>query len=206
MGIKMNQQTLLNQINKLQPERGHYRIYQGFDQIGLTGQRPVEVRYGLYNLDRVIAKNSTVLDLGSNIGCMSLYVAQKVKLVHGIESFSNYVKISQIIQKYLGITNCFFHNEKILSFDFLYEFDIILSLAVHRNNMEEFKLLTKKIYKRMLTKNGYLLFESRNFKDSERFIDYLKSVGFKEEWSGDSLDPKIDFKRSFYMFKNTNIS
>jgi 2-polyprenyl-3-methyl-5-hydroxy-6-metoxy-1,4-benzoquinol methylase len=207
-GLVMHK-SLLEEIDTLQPDRGHYSHYQSFNKIGLTGQRPVEERYNVYQLEKIINSNTTVLDLGSNIGCMSIHIAEKAKEVHGVECFPKFVEISNLIKKELVITNCFFHNVKLLDFKTPYEFDVILSLAVHSSSMKTFKTLVKRIYKKMLKRNGYLVFESRSFKiktPNKQFTNYLKSAGFSLQWTGacqcsNNYTDKENQIRTYHVFK-----
>ncbi len=202
-------QNLFKKIKVLQPDRGHYKCYQNFNKIGLKGQRPVEERYNIYKLYKIINKNSVVLDLGSNIGCMSLYVAETAKEVHGVEFYPDFNKIAELIKKEIGISNCFFHTKKLLDFKTKQKFDVILSLAVHGASMEGFINLTEKIYKEMLKKNGYLLFESRYFKGkipNSKFTDHLQSEGFVIKWTGNcqcknNYNDKQNLFRTFHVFR-----
>ena len=109
----------------------------------------------------------------------------------------------------MDISNCFFYEKRILDFKPPYEFDIILSLAVHRDGKLEFERLVEKVYKRMLKEGGYLLFESRNFGEGisfGKFVNYLKSVGFAEKWNGicqcsTNYGNKKNQRREFCVFK-----
>ena len=56
-------------INKIK-DRWPNKIYPAWERIGIKGQRPVTMRYGIYGLDKIIGPESTVLDLGSNVGFM----------------------------------------------------------------------------------------------------------------------------------------
>lgn len=183
----MNNKTLIKEIGKLQPERGHYRCYQSYKKIGLAGIRPVEERYEVYGLDRIINESTTVLDLGCNIGCFSLHVADKAKEVHGVEDYPRFKKISELIKKHLAITNCHFHQTSIYSFTHPQKFDVILSLAAHPASTPGFQKLTDRVYVKMLKDGGHLLIESRNFENGmafPKFLKYLESKGFEKCWEG----------------------
>lgn len=199
---------ILEKIDSLQPDNGHYRYYQSFDKIGLKGQRPVEERYKVYQLDKIINKNSVVLDLGSNIGCMSLHIAERAKEVHGVEFYSDFNKIANLIKNELAISNCFFHTKKLLNFKTDKKFDVILSLAVHGASIEGFTNLTENIYKKMIKKNGYLVFESRLHKGipNTKFTNHLLSEGFVEQWSGNcqcksNYSNKQNQNRTFHVLR-----
>lgn len=202
-------ESLLKKIKALQPDKGHYSHYQSFNKIGLVGQRPVEERFEIYQLEKIINKETTVLDLGSNIGCMSLHIAETAKEVYGVEFYPAFTAIANLIKKELSITNCHFHTNKFLKFTSPYEFDVILSLAVHGSSIESFKTLTETVYKKMLKENGHLVFESRSFKNkiaNKKFIEYLRSVGFVIVQSGNcqcvnSYGDKKNQFRTFHILK-----
>lgn len=207
---KLNRELIQN-INCLQPMKGHYRCYQGYKKIGVVGQRPVEERFRIYGLKKIMNNQTTVLDIGSNVGCMSLFISNYVREVHGVESYPNFVQISNLIKSYLDVENCFFHQTKILSFKNPYRFDIILSLAAHPSSMSGFERTTGEVYLKMLKKGGYVLIESRGFRRRsatfEQFINYLKSKGFSEEWKGicqclNSNGVKNQ-KRQFYVLRKS---
>lgn len=200
---------LLKQIQKLQPQKGHYKCYQGYEKIGLKGQRPVEGRFVTYNLASVLDKNSVVLDLGSNIGCMSLYIAERVREVHGIEFYKQFVDISNLIKAHLNVTNCFFHYGSFMSYHNPYKFDVILSLAVHPPSIKGFVALMEKVYIPMLKSGGYLIFEGRYFKKPrptfDQYISILLSRGFTIHYRGfcqhHDSEGKLNEKRNFYIMK-----
>ena len=182
------QQILLQKINALQPDRGHYKCYQAFGKIELKGQRPVEERFAIYKLNSILTLESTVLDIGSNIGCMALYVSEFVKEVHGVESYKSHVTISNLIRDFLYIGNCKFYHQDILKFKNAIQYDVLLSLAAHPKSMKKFQQFVNLVYRPMLKIHGHLLIESRDFKGKHepffKYIAVLVSNGFVVDVSG----------------------
>lgn len=204
----MDQKMLLQAINDLQPKKGHYRYYQGYERIGLKGMRPVEERYSLYRLARIIQKKSKVLDLGSNIGCMSLHVAERAGYVTGIESFGPFVEISSLIKEYLQVKNCQFFHMKLRAFQPIEKVDILLALAIHPPMELGFKVFADMIVS-FLKQGGHLLIESRDFRRTDtsfsKCIKHLETLGLQTVWKDvcQCTDPNgiPNQKRKYHVMK-----
>jgi cyclopropane fatty-acyl-phospholipid synthase-like methyltransferase len=155
-----------------------------------------------------LTPESTVLDLGSNVGFMSLYLAGGAREVHGVERYDYWVEIANLAAECLGIDNCFFHCMDALNFQSPYEFDLILSLSFHHWGKDVFARYVDEVFIGNLKVGGHLLFESHGPKSRQLFedySDYLRSVGFEEQWSGvcqcPTNYPRPNPHRKFYMFK-----
>jgi SAM-dependent methyltransferase len=187
--------------------QGPYKIYQAWDVLGIDGQRPTEMRYYIYRLDKIITPGSSVLDAGSNVGFMSLKCAQKAKLVYGIERYGYWVAIAELAAKVLDIKNCYFRCCDVLAYEPHFKFDLILSLSFHHWRQEVFAKYVE-VFKGMLKKGGHLLFESHRLNAREPFEEYaayLKSVGFIEKYAGycqcPTNYPRPNPRRKFYMLE-----
>ena len=201
-------ESRFNELNEKIEARGDHKIYQAWERLGIDGQRPTTMRYHVYGLDKIIGPATTVLDLGSNVGFMSLKCAEKAKEVHGIERYSYWVEIAELAAEVLEITNCKFHIGDALAFGAPYEFDLMLSLSFHHWRPEVFAKYVEVVYKGMLQVGGHLLFESHAPKTRELFEQYaayLKNVGFKEIWGGvcqcPTNYPRPNPHRKFYMLQ-----
>ena len=64
--------------------QGPHKIYQAWEELDIEGQRPTTMRFHTYGLDKIITPTSTVLDLGSNVGFMSLKCAETARAVWGV--------------------------------------------------------------------------------------------------------------------------
>ncbi len=203
---KESQAILLQEIENLQPEKGHYRCYQGLEEIGLIGRRPTEQRYEIYGLENYINLDSVVLELGSNMGCFSVYLSRRVKEVHGVENNQCHIDTANLIKSYLGTKNCFFYNENILNFKSTLKFDLILSLAVHPKSLKSFAALVKKVYTPLLKRNGVILFESRNFNRGDyNHIKCMEDDGFRvishKICQCKNEEGRLNERRDFYYLK-----
>lgn len=209
-----SEKSKIERLNELIEARGPYKIYQAWERIGIDGQRPVTMRYGIYGLDKIITDQSTVLDLGSNIGFMSLKCAEKAEEVWGIERYSYWVEIAELAAELISEwqdndeTNAHFHIGDALAFEAPYEFDLMLSLSFHHWGPEVFAKYTEVVFKGMLKIGGHLLFESHAPKSRELFeqyAEYLQSVGFEAKYDGvcqcPTNYPRPNPHRKFYMLQ-----
>ncbi len=190
--------------------QGLHKIYQAWvtPLFTVEGQRPVDMRYDIYGLRHFISTDTTVLDLGCNVGFMSLKCAQTAREVHGVERYTHWVEIAELAAKVLGIDNCHFHCCDALAFDAPYEFDVMISGSFHHWGPEVFARYTETVYKGMLKIGGHLLFESHGPKSRELFerhADYLQSIGFVAKYDDvcqcPTSYPRPNPHRKFYMFQ-----
>lgn len=203
----MNQKELLTRVHRLLPSTGNYTYYQQYKRVGLQGQRPVEKRWAKYNVEKYINQDSVVLDLGCNIGCMSLHIADKVRAVHGIEKFENYIKAANLIKEYLQISNCFFYHGDFMAEDLPYYYDFVMALAVHYTNLKSFHALVLKVLS-TLKVGGHLLFEERKPKQPipyDQLIGYMMTMGLNEVCRGEcrftSGNNKVNHLRNFSILE-----
>jgi len=196
-------------IEKIEAQ-GPHKIYQAWvtPRFGINGQRPVTMRYGVYGLDKIIGPDSAVLDLGSNVGFMSLKCAETAREVHGVERYAHWVEIAELAAECLQTKNCHFHCCDALAFEPPCEFDVMLSLSFHHWRPEIFAKYTETVFKGMLKVGGHLLFESHSPKSRELFEQYaayLQSVGFTALYDGvcqcPTTYPRPNPHRKFYMFE-----
>jgi SAM-dependent methyltransferase len=195
---------LIEKINA----QGPNKIYQSWEDLDINGQRPTEARFSIYGLADIITKDSTVLDLGSNVGFMSLHCARFAKEVYGVERYAHWVEIAELAAECLDMNNCAFHCTDALAFEAPYEFDVILSLSFHHWGPDVFARYVEKVFIGNLKVGGHLLFESHGPKSRELFeqyADYLQSVGFAVRYDGEcqcpTNYPRPNPHRKFYMFE-----
>jgi SAM-dependent methyltransferase len=206
---------LYNQLIEKIEARGPHKIYQAWERLDIEGQRPTTMRYGIYGLGKIITPETTVLDLGSNVGFMSLQCAETAREVHGIERYEHWVEIARLAAKCCCRGNCHFHVTDALAFDDSVsrlgtprEFDLMLSLSFHHWGPEVFAKYTEVVYKGLLKVGGHLLFESHAPKTRELFEQYaayLQSVGFAAVNEGvcqcPTTYPRPNPHRKWYLFE-----
>ena len=154
-------------------------FYQSVPPISLKGLRDTKKRINKLNLNNYL-KNSTFLDIGTNIGSIPLSLDNEFIFGIGIDHNETTIEVAQAIQKYLNIKKIEFISGDFLNYEFNKTFDVILSLANHSTFDEGIintKLYFNKIYS-LLKKNGILIVESHNplYEKSEIYLEIIKNL------------------------------
>ena len=138
--------------------------YQGFEQIQLSGCRNTEKRFEEYNINKYLAKNKIVLDIGSNCGFVDLFLSKFVNRLIGVEINPFLINIANDVKEFLEISNVQFVCSKFEDFKHTENFDIICSFAndstIDGNTSFDFREYVMKIYN-LLNPDGLVLFESQ---------------------------------------------
>ena len=116
--IKFDQyRNLRVQINKILKEDiksnfdyGYNYFYQSLDKINLSGLRKTQKRINALGLQNLV-KNKSVLDIGSNIGAISLQLDQEFVRFDNVERNVTLNKIGVTILNFLNIKNINFYPE-----------------------------------------------------------------------------------------------
>lgn len=176
-----NLRKLLNRIWKiLDSEKQRFGMngfYQSYRRVKIVGQRlPVEDRLLIYGLKGKLDPSDIVLDIGSNVGFMTLELARSTQEAIGIEPNRRLVKISEEVKSYLGIGNCTFVSCPFEAYTFNGKFTKIFSFASHG----WINLSLNEYIERLcglLLNGGTLFLESHDIqaKDQEFEITLLKS-------------------------------
>lgn len=201
---KIDITKVLNEILSSQSQQfGRGMFYQSFEEIGIQGQRPTEKRFKIYQLEKILSKEMTVLDIGSNCGFFSLLISKYVKSIEGIEYNKSLFEISNITKNLLKIDNANFINSNFKDVKSEKRYDLILSFAVHYWIGLEIGKYAKLLHE-MLNENGYVLLESQNVlkedKDWDQKIKKFISAGFNEINSGELCDDGI-INRKFSLLQ-----
>lgn len=204
----MNYSELQNVLKELLKKKGKSfgvgKFYQSYEPLEIIGQRPTEERFNLYDIKKILHSDFKVLDIGCNCGFFSLYVAHYVKEVHGIEPNKVLCEAGRLVSNYSNIDNIKFFSKRWNDFKPPHKYDLILSLAAHKWVKSPFKNYISKI-RNMLDDNGYLFIESHHLikydTDWNIKVNIIKSLGFKELWSGDSS--VAGYPRKFSMLRFT---
>lgn len=165
-----------------QPDFGEVTIYQGFETIGISGQRPSLYRILKYGLHNILNKEQSVLDIGCNCGFLDMMLAGDVKSVLGIEYDVALVKIADLVKDYLHLKNCEFIQRDFNSWYQKNEnhYNVIFSFAIHH-----WLNITSEVYveelDRLLLPEGYLCFESHDlsFGKDDMYDECKKLFGRK---------------------------
>ena len=183
------------------------KFYQSLDGVvsDEEARRPTTERLRKYGVLDVINKNSKVLDIGSNVGFISLSAAKKAKSVLGLEAAPQLVNIARGAKEIVNQTNCEFENVKFENFNTTEKYDVVFTLAIHHWVKLGFVPFINKVMS-MMKKNSYLMFESHNTKSVAYDPDiacklwYLMRF-FKLVKSGTDEENGDVFEREFYLLK-----
>lgn len=138
-------------------------FYQGFDEIKINGCRPTEKRFARYKIEKYLSKNKTALDIGSNCGFFTIYVARFLTHIDGIEINPFLVEIGKDVAEYLKVNNVNFYASSFEKFTTQKQYDIIFSLAndetIDGNTSFTFREYVEKIIQ-LLKHSAYLIFET----------------------------------------------
>jgi len=172
-------------------------ISQGWSMVDIEGRRDIDKRLSLYQLP--LNKSDIVLDVGCNVGFMSLALSPSVQLVHGIDTDTDLLEIADYTKDLLNIENVFFYEKNIIKLESANKFDLILSLQIHMWVKKPFEEYIDKIFS-LLKPGGRLLFESHDLETVDIDIDdkvkYIQLKGAKIENSKEYAE-----KNTFYVKK-----
>lgn len=213
----------LKMLDKLMKLReGNFNKYQTFDELGIkNGERSTEERFKKYCLGKILQADHDVLDIGCNVGFLSLYVGNFVKSVTGIDVNKTLIDVANAAQAALVRPHCTFRNKSAENFKPDHKYDVILSLAVHRYLKIGFKDYGQRLWE-MLKNDGLLVIETHNIFDTDLdikdkikklvdigFEDVTEEYRWKEEVDIDRVEKilaEIDDLKTFMLGKGAKIS
>jgi len=158
-------------------KRSYY--YHAVPELGIDGYRDCAKRLKSCHVDEAFLKGNKVLDIGSNMGMVSLECAKHADYVCGIETSIGYVEISNILKDYLGRDNATFMNQSFLDHakETDVKYDVILAFAVSNwvgVDVTEFMKLCADI----LADDGVVLFETHRSKNGKKERRAISAAGF----------------------------
>jgi cyclopropane fatty-acyl-phospholipid synthase-like methyltransferase len=199
------QKTLMKLLELKGKSFGTGKFYQSLEKLGIQGVRPTESRFQMYQLEKILSKNMSVLDIGCNCGFFCIHMSYYVNLAHGIEPNKALVQVGRVTTDYLNISNCEFFPVGWNEFKPDRKYQLILSLAAHKWVKDPLRNYISRV-KNMLDDGGYFFIESHHLgkydKDWKKKISIIESFGFKELWNGDSSEPGRPRKFSMFGLQN----
>ena len=128
------QQQILQTHARETQQFGRGDLYQGHDDWGLPGQRPTLLRIDTYGLKEWLSPQSSVLDIGCNIGMFGNALSEYFGNYLGFDNNPVLIEIAQDIAGSKGIGNCRFESwtfDTFLQQNHHATYDVVLSFAVH---------------------------------------------------------------------------
>lgn len=155
------------------PSFGRGNFYQSLPRLGITGQRPTDIRIKEYGLENLVAGKS-VLDIGCNCGFLDLVISDFASSVDGVEYDSSLVQIAECTKEFLGKKNVNFEQGDFNTYTSKRKYDVIFSFAVHYWIGMPEKQYAEKL-KSMLNENGVIVFESQDIEKDPGFDSYIEA-------------------------------
>jgi len=184
---------------------GRKGFYQSSPMMGIRGTRNTVTRLKIYGLTDFISPNSSILDIGSNIGFLDMEISKYVGEIIGLEYSDILVEIANETAKAVGINNV-----KFISVDYnvwqknnTQKFDVIFSFAVHAWLNVKPDVYARQIVN-MLNENGFLVFESQQLSTDKLFDDFVNALKkenlkiLKEDIVNDDVEETV---RKFLVMK-----
>jgi len=188
--------TKILKENKTNFDYGYNYFYQSLEKINLSGLRNTQKRIDTLGLQNLV-ENKSVLDIGSNIGAISLQLNQKFIRFDNVEYNITLNKIGEIISKFLNFKNINFYSQNFLEIKLKKKYELILSLANHSTydkGIVDTELYFKKIHN-LLNYKGILVIESHHPK-------YEDLKNFKKKIN-DNFNKNLKIiKKGKYQFNN----
>lgn len=167
------------------------RPYQGSTGLGVLGKRPAEKRFEIYELQRYVGHESSVLEIGCNVGFFTLVVAGNAGVVTAFDVEPAYIKIARLAQTFSGINNCRFSIDSVTTFRPDRQYDVVVSTATHGWSGMPFS-----DYVRMIDKStkpgGIILFESHEIDAEKDWPDKKVMLSEKFELIDSGLIDDVD--------------
>lgn len=151
--------SLRRQFLKTNQQFGTTDFYQNYPPLMISGKRDSLCRFRMYGLSERINSNTTLLDIGGNIGFFSAYVSQFVKHVDIVEQNKSLTQVCKQLLNHQAIENVDVYNADFKAFTPNKEYDMVFSLAIHKWVGLDFQDYLKKIHSYLKT-DGLLLMES----------------------------------------------
>lgn len=140
-------------------------LYQGWEEVGLCGIKPTEMRLNSYEITNLLNPTDRVLDLGANNGFLALALGKTVAHVDAVELNPYLIDIGRTTAHYLNQRNVRFILADIESWAPDSPYDAVLSLANHSTIDHRMKMDFETYIARIfstLKPGGWLFFESHN--------------------------------------------
>jgi SAM-dependent methyltransferase len=139
----------------------YYYPYQSYPPLNIKWQRPTASRIWNYWILKYINKDKEILDIGWNVGFLSLYLSKFAKYVDIVEYAKYAADIWKFLQEKENIQNVNIINGDFWKYNTEKKYDLIMSFAVHWWVWIEFNDYMKKISD--LLKNDWVFIIESHF-------------------------------------------
>lgn len=180
-------------------------LYQSHPPTLLPGSRDTDIRRNDYDLDTLVA-GRRVLDLGCNVGFLSLAAAKSACHVTGVDNQEALIAIAEKVADHTDVSNCTFVTADASTFQGGEPFDVIIAAAVHG-----WLDLTPSDFagrmKRLTAPGGVVLLESQGQRSTTEIelgfgvvVRAFRSQGFDIQRDGTVCDDRVNL-RAFVVLR-----
>jgi len=202
-GERKEDSYLLHKMFLSEKQRfGVVLFYQSYPPLNISGLRDTLSRYNHYGLDKILKKDMDVLDIGSNTGFFSIFIANKIRHIDLLEYNESLTKIASFLSKKEGKNNVKCICEDFKKFKPEKKYDLIFSFAVHGAIGIDLKEYLEKV-KSYLKPNGMILIESHSLKwdeNSDIALAIKKDSSFEILKKG-TIDDHLGAIRQFFLVR-----
>ena len=150
-----------------------------------------------------------MLDLGCNVGFLTLEAAKTAKHCVGLEQHADLIAIANRVRSYLGVSNCTFIAGDAATYRNESPFDLVIAAALHGWLGLPLSELGKRLFN-LTAPHGAVLFESQGRRSTtgveEAFPEKVSAVaaaGFAVEREGQVCDDRVNLRAFAVLRKQT---
>lgn len=138
---------------------GALRLYQGDDELGLSGKRNTLHRWSVYGLENVLTGSEKALEIGCNVGLFSRKIAQYVAHLDAFDANNSYIDIARLVATHTGCNNIRFFTDRLPGINLEKRYNFIVSCAIHGWSNMNFADYCRFLFAHVKP-NGLILMES----------------------------------------------
>lgn len=183
-------------------------LYQSCPRLGLPGVRLTSPRLQAYRINELVKPTHDVLDLGSNIGVISVEIARLARSVLGVEYSPSLNLVARKIAAIYRKKNINFVDSTIEAFlrSNNTRYDLVLACAITQwidlPLIEAFELIARSV-----KDGGHVLFESNNLATHDKNFyancdEIARSLGWSIQFKTQGYDD-LFYNRAVVVFKAT---
>ena len=183
----MNNQEYKNLLEALLQKTPYQEFYHTVPELEIQGTRYCKQLIFDYDIPPLVV-NKKVLDIGTNMGMVSIYLSPYVEKIDAIDIVVEYVSLAKILQEFYDISNISFQQYSLEEFAKYCnnKYDVILSLAVSafrivKTTRKQALVSYLSDIRSMMADNGILIFESYLYYIENDIELTLEETGFSFE-------------------------
>lgn len=167
------------------------RTYQSLESLKISGKRPSERRFEIYELERFLRPDMTGLEIGCNVGFFTLTLARHLLQIDAFDIDPNYIALASLVKERCGAANVKFFAQSLRDYKPVVGYDFVASTAVHGWADLSFPRYLA-LLDRCLKPGGMLLFESHELDAEHDWPEKRAALLSRFELAGSGLIDDVD--------------